>query len=73
MTWRWQFMASDGSRAPNVDDGSGRPEAGFASQSDAESWLGEHWRELVDAGVDSVVLQHDGQAVYGPMDLSPAE
>jgi hypothetical protein len=40
------------------------------NQSDAESWLGEHWRELADAGVAQVSL-FDGEAkVYGPMPLA---
>jgi hypothetical protein len=39
------------------------------TQGDAETWLGETWRELVDAGVDAVVLLDDGREVYGPMSL----
>ena len=27
-----------------------------SSQGDAESWLGEHWRSLLDSGVDQVSL-----------------
>jgi hypothetical protein len=48
-------------------------EASFPSQSDAESWIGEEWRSLLDAGVDQVVLVEDGTIVYGPMSLHPAE
>ena len=41
----------------------------FANQADAESWVGETWSELADAGVDAVTLfEHDRQ-VYGPMSL----
>ena len=41
-----------------------------SNQSDAESWLGEHWRELAEAGVAQVSL-YDGPAkIYGPMPLS---
>ena len=39
------------------------------TQGDAETWLGEIWRELLDAGVDAVVLLDDGREVYGPMSL----
>ena len=39
------------------------------TQGDAETWLGEIWRELLDAGVDAVVLLEDGREVYGPMSL----
>lgn len=73
MAWTWRFLAPDRSLATEVDDGSGRPDAGFPTQSDAESWLGEHWRELADAGVDAVLLIEDGREVYGPMSLNPPE
>ena len=43
----------------------------FASQADAESWVGEEWPELSAAGVHAVTLfEHDRQ-VYGPMSLRP--
>ncbi|GAT81045.1 hypothetical protein STXM2123_1746 [Streptomyces sp. F-3] len=41
----------------------------FTTQSDAESWIGEHWRELRDGGADQVRLFEDGTEVYGPMSL----
>ena len=41
----------------------------FSSQSDAESWLGEVWRALADAGVAQVSLLDDGRVAYGPMSL----
>ena len=41
----------------------------FASQADAESWVGETWADLAAEGVDAVTLfEHDRQ-VYGPMSL----
>lgn len=54
MEYRW---SNDGS--PVFDD-----------QDAAEAWLGEHWRDLADAGVDEVTLLCDGEVVYGPMSLS---
>ena len=39
-------------------------------QSDAESWLGETWRELAAAGIAQVTLFEDGTLVYGPMPLT---
>lgn len=45
----------------------------FPSQADAESWVGESWHELHDAGVEAVSLLRDGDVVYGPMSLRPAE
>lgn len=41
-----------------------------ANQSDAESWIGEQWRELADAGVAQVTLFDGDRKVYGPMPLS---
>lgn len=41
----------------------------FPSQSEAETWLGESWRDLRDAGVESVSLLEDDRVVYGPMGL----
>lgn len=58
-----------------METGSGEPhdvgfdELEFSSQSDAETWIGEVWRELADAGVGQVVLLDAGRAVYGPMSL----
>ncbi len=64
MSWVWRLEASDGSSL-NVP-----VSPPHASQSDAESWLGESWRQLADAGVAKVNLMHDGRLEYGPMPLS---
>ena len=40
------------------------------TQSDAESWLGEHWRELAEQGVTGVTLLEDDRVEYGPMSLA---
>jgi hypothetical protein len=67
--WTWIFLDADGSAMT----GEGLVATGFPSQSDAESWLGEQWRELAVIGVDSVTLKHEGDTVYGPMSLRPAQ
>jgi len=54
-----------------VVSGAGLQEAIFANQGDAESWLGENWRELLDSGVDQVTLLDDTRKQYGPMSLHP--
>jgi hypothetical protein len=65
MAWTWR-----------VETGGGRPVElpfdvpDFPSQSDAESWVGEMWRDLADAGAEQVVLVEDGRLVYGPMSLA---
>jgi len=67
-TWTWRYERSDGSVVEAADLPSGLP-AGFPAQADAESWVGETWRELLDSGVDAVSLLEDERVVYGPMSL----
>ncbi|MDQ2748507.1 MAG: hypothetical protein M3Y44_03080 [Actinomycetota bacterium] len=63
MTWIWRLESLDGTeRSDPVSPA-------HPNQSDAESWLGEHWRELAEAGVAQVTLLEDGTEVYGPMSL----
>lgn len=68
MGWSWRY-ADDAGAEPAIA-GTG---ADFPSQADAESWLGEVWRSLAEAGVASVTLLEDGREVYGPMSLRPAD
>jgi hypothetical protein len=65
MNWTWRYEDEQGAPVSSP-----LPES-FPSQSDAESWLGEHWRELLDSGVQQVVLLDDGTTMYGPMSLKP--
>jgi hypothetical protein len=67
MPWTWRYEKTDGATV----GAAGLQEAIFASQGDAESWLGENWRALVDAGVDQVSLLDDERIEYGPMSLHP--
>ena len=53
--------------------GPGPAKETFASQSDAETWLGESWRGLLEAGVDQVTLLEEGRTEYGPMSLHPED
>jgi len=67
MAWTWRFEDSAGTvLEPAAGTGTG-----FPSQADAETWLGEVFPELVEAGVDQVVLLEGMRAVYGPMSLHP--
>lgn len=68
MAWTWRYEGPDG--APAVPGEGAPPAESFPSQADAESWLGEVWRELLDAGVAQVVLLDGDRRVYGPMGLS---
>lgn len=64
MPWTWRYETAGGS----VVSASGMQEV-WANQGDAESWLGENWRALLEAGVDQVTLLEDDRAEYGPMSL----
>lgn len=63
MAWTWRY-----------EDATGRPVSGpneaFSSQSDAESWLGQAWKELVEAGASTVLLCEDDRTEYR-MELQP--
>jgi hypothetical protein len=66
MAWMWQYtrVAQDDSG----DEPLVRADS-FPTQSDAETWLGEQWRELRAAGVVSATLLDGDRVVYGPMAL----
>jgi hypothetical protein len=68
-TWRWRFEDEAGAE---VDTAEGASAGGFPSQSDAESWIGEAWRELLEDGVHQVTLFEGDREVYGPMSLHAA-
>lgn len=70
MGWYWRL--ADAAGTEQHPEGFGAQER-FPSQSDAESWVGECWRELLDVGVTQVFLLEDGRQVYGPMSLLPAD
>lgn len=64
--WWWRLEAAGGDEVDVSGDLAGQR---FASQADAESWVGEIWSDLAGEGVDAVTLfEHDRQ-VYGPMSL----
>ena len=63
MSWTWTLENADGESV-------GKSES-FDSRSDAESWVGESFGELVERGVDQVRLFDGDTEVYGPMSLHP--
>ena len=64
--WYWELHDASGQQVEVTGDLAGQR---FASQADAESWVGETWAELADQGVDAVTLHEHERAVYGPMSL----
>ena len=67
MSWHWRYEDESGAAGAFGGD----PVERFPSQSDAESWLGENWRTLLERGVRQVTLLEDDREVYGPMSLDP--
>jgi hypothetical protein len=65
--WRWRLLDAAGQE--HTPPAEAAPAPRFTSQSDAESWVGEMWRELADQGVDAVTLLEGDREVYGPMSL----
>ena len=70
MTWSWHYSLANGE--PVVVLPSVAVSTAFPSQVEAEAWIGEAWRDLVDAGIDAVTLVDGDRVVYGPMSLHPA-
>lgn len=70
-SFTWSFEDADGQPVRDVEPSP--PAKGFPTQADAETWVGESWRELLAGGVEQVRLLEDGAEVYGPMSLRPVE
>ena len=49
MSWHWRLEDASGAALDPADVGVEMP--GTDNQGDAESWLGEHWRDLLSRGV----------------------
>jgi hypothetical protein len=64
--WWWRLENGSGAEVEADDEYAGQR---FASQADAESWVGEIWAELAEAGVAQVTLLEHDRVVYGPMSL----
>jgi hypothetical protein len=71
-TWRWRFEDASGAEVATAEGGTAAGTSGFPSQSDAESWIGEVWHDLLDEGVEQVTLLEADREVYGPMSLHTA-
>ncbi|MGH3731719.1 MAG: hypothetical protein ACRDTU_23675 [Micromonosporaceae bacterium] len=64
MPWSWRYEDTEGEPAVG-------PAEVFSSQSDAESWLGQAWRDLAATGVAKVVLVEDDRVEYDMSLLPP--
>ena len=71
MSWHWRLEDPTGAALEPAAVGVEMPPTD--NQGDAESWLGEHWRDLLARGVATVTLFDGDREVYGPMGLAPAD
>ena len=62
MSWHWKGE-------PTVRDAG--LDKTFPTQGEAETWLGEWYPDLLEAGVRAVSLYEENRLVYGPMRLDP--
>lgn len=63
MSWTWRLEDADGTevgRSPSFD-----------SQSDAETWIGVEFGDLLEDGVAQATLFDGDAELYGPMGLAP--
>jgi hypothetical protein len=67
VTWTWRYEDASGAVVEGADTPANPT---HPSQADAESWLGENFRELAEAGIAQVTLLDAGSEVYGPMSLA---
>lgn len=65
MPWSWRYEDVDGKPVEG-------PSEAFSSQADAESWIGQAWRDLAAAGVAAVTLVEEDRVDYR-MSLLPSE
>ncbi|HCT76249.1 MAG TPA: hypothetical protein DGG94_14915 [Micromonosporaceae bacterium] len=57
MTWSWRYEAEDGKSVSG-------PNEAFSSQADAESWLGQTWKDRVSDGANTAILLEDDRVEY---------
>ncbi len=61
--WVWEFLDAE---ERTLD----RPlSPAFTSRVDAESWIGESWRDVAGQGVAAARLLQDGRPVAAPLPL----
>lgn len=54
--FKWKLRGASGKELRETE--------AFASQADAEAWMGTNWSGLLDEGAESVSLVHDGETLY---------
>ena len=73
MAWVWRYTriaVENENENGTAETAEPKPRVeSFPTQSDAETWLGEQWRELRADGFVSATLLDGERVVYGPMTL----
>ncbi len=54
--WTWVLHDRDGNDIRSTEP--------FESKETAESWMGDHWSELLDEGAETVSLMQDAKREY---------
>lgn len=70
--FHWELHLTAGSALTPEELSAQGFDQNFATQADAEAWLGENFMELQDADVEAVTLVEGERTVYGPMSLENA-
>lgn len=65
--WRWSYSDLDGGTIENPTEPC--VTSNFPTQTDAEAFVADTWRELLASGVGYVTLWEGDREVYGPMNL----
>ncbi|MBB6172572.1 hypothetical protein HNR23_002632 [Nocardiopsis mwathae] len=60
MAWSWRYETGNGKPLDDEE----MPGELFTSRGDAETWLGENWQDLAEAGAAQVTLLEDDRTVY---------
>jgi hypothetical protein len=55
-SYTWTLLDASGGELRTTD--------GFASQEDAEAWMGTEWASLLDEGAEYVSLRSEGRQIY---------
>jgi hypothetical protein len=66
MAWTWRYEDAQGRAVEG-------PHEAFSSQSDAESWIGQTWRELLATGAVKVILVEEDRVEYQMSLLPPGQ
>src|SRR4051812_50178910 len=68
-SWRWRFEDGSGAELTVAGGSAASGATGFPSQRDAESWIGEGWRDPLEEGGGQGTLFQGDRGGDGPLSL----